>query len=349
MHMFLFIIRANTFKVCCSYCLHQFSCFLVVFRRYYLKILFLNMPRPKRNAKYYKAYTHNDMQAAITAVQGGQFLYRAAKQHGIPYNSLKDQIRRHQEGRALSLGSPTHLAPGEEEELENWVNMCQLLGYPRSWNHIKVAASMICTNNHGPNCKHAGLPPSFQWLNGFRKRHPTLKTRMSESITKAAANVGEADIRGWFKDCQQWLVANCYEHILHDPQRIFGGDETSFYLSRGKQPVVAKEGTTSVLSVEQTTHENVTVLYTFGAKGTVLKPLIVLQGKTKPKNQWGDDVLVEASENGWMTSDLFCQWISQHFVPELKSAGVQFPVLLFMDGHKSHVTLDVSTNLKAGF
>lgn len=133
-----------------------------------------------------------------------------------------------------------------------------------------------------------------------------------------------------------------YEHILDDPTRIFGGDETAFHLSRGGKPVVAEVGTKNVYDVDSDSHENVTVLYTFGAAGTILKPFIIFEGKRRIINQWGDEVVVDVSTNGWMTSELFGSWISQSFVPELKSANVQFPVILFVDGYKSHVTLDVS-------
>ena len=41
---------------------------------------------------------------------------------------------------------------------------------------------------------------------------------------------------------------------------------------------------------------------------------------------------------GWMTSEVFYEYIANIFHPFLVSQGVTFPVVLFVDGHKSHLT-----------
>ena len=74
------------------------------------------------------------MQAAVAAVNACQNINRSAKQFGIPYNSLKDQLKNAQNGLPLTLSSPTHFNPAEEKEIVDWVNSCQLLGYPRTTN-----------------------------------------------------------------------------------------------------------------------------------------------------------------------------------------------------------------------
>ena len=44
------------------------------------------------------------------------------------------------------------------------------------------------------------------------------------------------------------------------------------------------------------------------------------------------------SDSGWIDSELFLSWMNKAF---LKHCGSQRPVLLFVDGHASHITLDV--------
>ena len=39
-----------------------------------------------------------------------------------------------------------------------------------------------------------------------------------------------------------------------------------------------------------------------------------------------------------MTSDAFFEWFFQLFIPNLKEGGVEFPVIVFMDGHTSHLS-----------
>lgn len=169
------------------------------------------MAKPHKNPrKFCKKYSPHHMEAAISAVKGGQSVYRSAKQFGIPYNSLKDQLKRLNDGIPLTLGSPTHLYPAEENEIVDWVNTCQLLGYPRTWAHIKLAARTICRNNHGPCCRPANQLPSFQWLQGFKSRHPSLKPRKSEAVSKAGANVTKENIIRWFQTVRTWLVMNTF-------------------------------------------------------------------------------------------------------------------------------------------
>ena len=141
-------------------------------------------------------------------------------------------------------------------------------------------------------------------MQGFRKQHSSLRPRQSEIVSRAAANVTEGNIRGWFENFQAWLVDNGFDHILHDPSRIFGGDKTAFHLSPRGKPVVAEIGSSYDYDVENNAQENVTVLFTFGASGTVLKPFIVYEGKRRPVNNWGNDAVVSVSANGWMISDL---------------------------------------------
>ena len=47
-----------------------------------------------------------------------------------------------------------------------------------------------------------------------------------------------------------------------------------------------------------------------------------------------DDALYAKSDLGWIDSELFLKWMNKIF---LKHVAIQRPVLLFIDGHKSHI------------
>ncbi|XP_044009000.1 MFS-type transporter clz9-like [Aphidius gifuensis] len=53
---------------------------------------------------------------------------------------------------------------------------------------------------------------------------------------------------------------------------------------------------------------------------------------------WG----VGLSENGWMTSKSFYEWVVNVFYPWLVKNNTDFPVVLFLDSHSSHSTLLLS-------
>ena len=51
-----------------------------------------------------------------------------------------------------------------------------------------------------------------------------------------------------------------------------------------------------------------------------------------------DDAVYTKSDSGWVDSSLFLSWMKKSF---LKFAVPERPLILFVDGHKSHVTLEV--------
>ena len=89
------------------------------------------------------------------------------------------------------------------------------------------------------------------------------------------------------------------------------------------------------------TSEHITLLCGASAAGVALPPLIIFS-KSFPgglyKFDGPDDAVYVKSESGWIDSELFLAWMKKVF---LKYCGSQRPVLLFIDGHASHVNLGV--------
>lgn len=54
--------------------------------------------------------------------------------------------------------------------------------------------------------------------------------------------------------------------------------------------------------------------------------------------EWG----LGLSDNGWMTREVFYEYIEKVFYPYLVAAKIKFPVVLFIDGHATHLTLKLS-------
>ena len=59
-------------------------------------------------------------------------------------------------------------------------------------------------------------------------------------------------------------------------------------------------------------------------------------------SSWG----LGLSENGWMNRELFYQYIHNVLYPHLVTKNVQFPIILFLDGHKSHMNFELSESCK---
>lgn len=185
-----------------------------------------------------------------------------------------------------------------------------------------------------------------KWFDGFLRRHPSITIRKPEKISSASAKVSEADIRGWFTKISLYFDENNLTHILSDPRRIFNGDETSFYLHPTTKAVLASRGNRNVYEVEHAnSHQNITVLFTFAADGSVVPPNIVVPMKRIPADvlrsfhrDWG----VGKSDKGWMDIPNFEAYIERVFHPFLVKNSVDLPVIFFVDGHSSHTAVSVA-------
>lgn len=81
------------------------------------------------------------------------------------------------------------------------------------------------------------------------------------------------------------------------------------------------------------------------ASGQLAPPMIMYAYERIPKHivlqvphGWG----IGKSESGWMTSESFYEYISNIFYPWLIAQSIEFPVVLYLDGHKSHVTMPLT-------
>lgn len=91
--------------------------------------------------------------------------------------------------------------------------------------------------------------------------------------------------------------------------------------------------------------ENISVLVTGNAAGDLAPNFILFAGKSLPNNcaeMAPPDFAFGCSDSGWMTSELFYGYIAYIFEPWLTSKKIKRPILLFIDGHRSHLTLHLS-------
>nr|CAI5848770.1 unnamed protein product [Callosobruchus analis] len=135
--------------------------------------------------------------------------------------------------------------------------------------------------------------------------------------------------------------------ILNDPSRVFNADESGFQLCAKTKKVLAPQGAKNIYEVDVgQVKASITVLFTFAAAGNITPPMIVYPYKRLPSDivnsipdpSWG----VAHSDSGWMNSEIFYEYMANVLHPHLKKAGVKFPVILFLDGHKSHLDRNLS-------
>ena len=131
-------------------------------------------------------------------------------------------------------------------------------------------------------------------------------------------------------------------NLMNAPHRIYNADETSFSLCGRPQRVIAKKGAKSPqYIVGGTGKENITVHGCVSASGQLLPPYILYMGQRLMVDYTQGGPIGSrygVSAKGWMTEVNFLDWFRNQFIPSLPP---ERPVILILDGHKSHIQYEV--------
>jgi len=120
----------------------------------------------------------------------------------------------------------------------------------------------------------------------------------------------------------------------------------------GVARVIARRGARNINSVVPDSREWISVLVCINAAGIAIPSFYIFRGKHFGKNyvlNCERGATMAMQEKAWMTSYLFSTWLS-HFIKNVnKLAGGISPQrrhLLILDGHSSHVTVEVVNQAK---
>lgn len=297
------------------------------------------MPK-KRNT-----YIESDVQKALHEIKIGKISKKAAsKIFNIPRSTL--QFRLGSNFSKVRPGPSTILTSEEEERMVHWIKISQQKGFPKRREDVTQAVKQFLLENDRPHPFGEENMPGKGWFKSFLTRHPSLSFRAPDPVSSASATVAISDINSWFDAIEKFLTDQDYIDILKDPTRIFNGDETNFLLCPKTKNVLAAKGARNVYEVDRgLAKANLTVMFTFSAAGVVSPPMVIYPYKRVPEEirkslpkGWGMGV----SDNGWMTKEIFYEYISKVLHPYLVQMGTKFPIIYFVDGHATHLTLSVS-------
>lgn len=132
--------------------------------------------------------------------------------------------------------------------------------------------------------------------------------------------------------------------------RLWNTDETGFCTAVACKRVLAKRGAKAVHETAAGSGRDYhTVLGTAAADGTRLPPYILYKG-VHLYLRWTENgpagSTYGVSQSGWMEADNFLEWFSKVFVPAVDHLLKTGQVVLFVDGHKSHLSLPLIRKAK---
>ena len=278
------------------------------------------------------------MVSAMEAVSQGTAVSTATKTFNVPRKTLDDRVKgmvKH----GTKPGPDTVLNEEEEAALMSYLVYMAQRGFPLTRTMTMAFAWAIAKRAGNAERFNPDLGPGKHWWSNFCKRHPRLTLRKSDKLNRTCAECLNPEVVEEYFDLLDKVLTD--SNRKNAPRQIYNCDETFLSLDATREKVVTLKNSKNVYAHSHGTTEHISMLCAASAAGFPLPPMIIY-----PKAYLGgtytfagpDDALYGKSESGYVDSELFIKWMEKIF---LKFAVPERPIILFIDGHKSHVTLDV--------
>ena len=274
--------------------------------------------KPNHIEKRYRRYSPESLLKAYEAVEEKKLpVKKAAREFGIPVQTLRDRVKGYIDAYDFSLGGEPTLNVEEEETLVDHVEAMSLLGYGYTNTKLQQVAGEMA---YDFGRKKKNKPMSNNWLYGFLKRWQSrlasVSPRRLES-NRAKCSTPEA-IDFYYKNLEETLVK--YD-LMDKPQHIYNLDET------GLQPDHRPANTISSVNVKPQVitsprSTTTTLVGCINAIGHAIPPYFVFKGKRfhadlmKGKCAGADG---EMSDSEWSNGDIFRKYLKDHFLPYARS------------------------------
>ncbi|XP_065642749.1 uncharacterized protein LOC136074370 [Hydra vulgaris] len=172
------------------------------------------------------------------------------------------------------------------------------------------------------------------FVSGFLKRHPDLLIRKPQGLSLNRINgLNCSSVNIYFKNIE--IVLKKYKFEAH---QIFYCDESGITTVHEPVKVITKKGKHCISSVRSGKRGvTTTIVYAMIVTGLFVPPMMILKRK-RMKLELIDHAptgtIKGCSKNGWITTDLFMEYI-KHFTKYTR-ASIENKILLILDGHKTH-------------
>ena len=187
-------------------------------------------------------------------------------------------------------------------------------------------------------------------------RWPSLAERKPQHLSvKRASAASTETLQLWFDLVNKFLeekgLLKRGRTVDDFASRIWNADETGFCLGATSKKILARKGSRSVHEVGGASdHQYITVNACGNAAGVRLPPFILYKGKnlyTSWTKGGPAGAVYGTSQSGWMEEANYMSWFDKQFYPAVKHLLETGPVVLFIDGHYSHSSLELITRARS--
>jgi hypothetical protein len=262
---------------------------------------------------------------------------KASRVFKVPDTTLRDRVLGKVDPETAVFGKAPVLDCYEEASLvEHFKTMASYgYGYTRQ-ECVDIASDYATLLGKRSNDK----PFTMKWMRGFLKRWPELKVLKPRGLEHVRAKTASKSV---IAEYFQNLKESLHQYGMEDkPHLIYNIDEKGITIDH-KPPYVVADASYCPQSVTSGRGKTITILGGGSASGVALPPYFVFPGKRmRPELLDGGSPGANAtvSETGWSNSVIFRQYLETHFLKFVPGREGQ-NVLLLLDGHRSHVSVDL--------
>ena len=296
--------------------------------------------------KVKKAYSKEDLEAAVNAVKyDGMRVLVAAKKFNVPRSTISDHVK--DAHLKVGAGHPTVFSIAEEKELVAILQVLQEIGFGLTKELVSVVISDYLHDQPFRFNPFNDNSPGKDWWRLFMNRWQSeLSLRKPQHLSTHRASCSTPQVFDeWFNKVEKLLEVSGLKDLSDEElkQRMWNCDESGFCTSTTSKKILSKRGDRYVHeTVGGSGREFITLLGAGCADGTRLPPYVLYKGK----NLWSRwmqggpaGCMYSVSDSGWMESANFFQWFQKMFLPAIRHLTATAPVVLFFDGHHSHLSI----------
>ena len=212
--------------------------------------------------------------------------------------------------------SPT-LSKDDESKVVEYIKVCTQIGFGRTKQQILSLVGGIVAKSQTPT-KFKDRKPGNDWWLGFLARWPQVKLCNPQSLPlESAIALNPSVVKNYFDLLHQIMTKYS---LLDKPQRIYNADETAMPMDPKPPKIVKLVGQDAHTQISGN-KTNITVVACASASGVLMPPHVIFKGKRGLDRDMFQGLppctRVCISPNGWIDSELFETWVTEHFVKHI--------------------------------
>lgn len=289
--------------------------------------------------KIRKKWSDEELEEAMKLVKMGRSISGTSKITNIPKTTLRNKCNG-VTAVGATVGPATILNSEEEAHLVKWILHLSEKGFPVTRRQLTDSVALLVKKLKKTSPFNDGKP-GRSWIKGFCKRHPSVADKISRQPLLKRQDITYNKLSSWFESTEKFLDENNLKDI--GPERQFNGEEVVLFLCPKTGKVLDRKidkdiypfGTNDV-------NECVSVTLVGNAAGQLAPPLVTFKYGRLPRlliQTMPSDWAIGKSDEGWMNGACFLEFMTNVFEPWLTKSNIQRPVIFYLEGHRSHLTV----------